>query len=120
MKKIFALLTPLFFLLMTLTAPAYAGQGPTAKSPEVSQTITKTVTEKNQRPRIKQQIKDVKNVLKTMELGHYLKLAIICAAAALILNILGFFIAPFSWLGYLAWVAAVVFFVLWLLKEANL
>lgn len=53
---------------------------------------------------------------ESQELDRNLRLAIIFAIIAVATNIVAFFI-PFIWLiSYLAWLAAVIFFVLWLVS----
>ncbi len=50
---------------------------------------------------------------------HYLKLCLIFVALAVIFAILGW-VVPFIWiLSYLAWLGAVIFFILWLVNKAG-
>lgn len=75
---------------------------------------------------IKKEIRTLRNELKsaapeaTNEIDRYLKFALIFAGAALILSILATASGGVLWvLSSVAWVAAVVFFVLWLIEEVG-
>lgn len=63
--------------------------------------------------------KTVKSKKADDQSKHYLKLCLIFVALAVIFAILGW-VVPFIWiLSYLAWLGAVIFFILWLVNKAG-
>ncbi len=122
-----------FYLFLTVSAiifsqPLMAATYVINPADGSEQSVTKSKSNQEAAKELKKQFKQEKKMAKMekflSKLGidfsdpvqKWLWLAIIAGGIAVILYILGYFI-PFIWIiSYLAWLAAVVFLILWLVK----